>query len=125
MPKDPRFPSWGEGKRREGVSPTETVAVQYSDMEQQLFGESAVVDKNLQGSIATFQHDFDAGDYTLDITGAETVEIYYTPNVEIAAYLVDSEGNVVTDPNELRAGRIYPADGLCQGQAREQKGWGV
>ena len=53
------------------VVPSEPVAVQYSDMEQGLFGSSAVVDKNLQGSIATFQHDFDAGDYTLDISGAE------------------------------------------------------
>ncbi len=111
-----------KGSDGDAVSPSEPVAVQYSDMEQQLFGESAVVDKNLQGSIATFQHDFDAGDYTLDITGAETVEIYYTPNVEIAAYLVDSEGNVVTDPNELRAGEYTLQMGFVKGGTDEKVG---
>lgn len=112
-----------KGSDGELVSPSEPVAVQYSDLEQQLFGTaSAVIDKNLQGSIATFQHDFDAGDYTLDVTGAETVEIYYTPNVEIAAYLVDSEGNVVTDPDDLRAGEYTLQMGFVKGGTDEKVG---
>ena len=56
------------------------------------------------GSIATFIDDFSTGNYTVDVSGAETIEIYYKPNVEIAAYLKDAQGNEVTDLSDLEAG---------------------
>lgn len=59
---------------------------------------------NLTGKIATFKGDFDAGEYDMDITGADTVEIYYSPNIDIQAYLSDASGNEVTNMDKLIAG---------------------
>lgn len=62
------------------------------------------ISRELKGQIATFRDDFAAGDYQLDVAGANTIEVYYKPNVEIAAYLTDSNGNEVTSLSDLRAG---------------------
>lgn len=59
---------------------------------------------DLNGSIAYFEYDFDTGDYTVDVSGAETIEVYYKPNVEVSAVLVNESGNEVTDKSKLRAG---------------------
>lgn len=58
----------------------------------------------LKGQIATFRDDFDAGEYKLEISGANTIEVYYKPNVEIAAYLTNNDGDEVTDLSDLKAG---------------------
>ncbi len=60
--------------------------------------------KDLLGSVVTFVDDFESGTYTLDVTGAESIEVYYKPNVEVAMYLTDSEGNEVTDIENLEVG---------------------
>lgn len=59
-----------------------------------------IVNKNLEGKIACFTGDFDAGVYTVDAAGANTIEIYYRPNVDIVIHLVNSEGTrlSVSDP---------------------------
>lgn len=62
------------------------------------------ISRELKGQIATFKDDFPAGDYQLDVAGANTIEVYYKPNVEIAAYLTDGNGNEVTSLSDLRAG---------------------
>ncbi len=61
-------------------------------------------DKNLQGSLATFDYELSAGEYSIDVDGAETIEIYYQPLVEVASHLTDAEGNEVTDLNDLEIG---------------------
>ena len=63
-----------------------------------------IVNRDLKGSIATFRDDFPSGSYTVDVTGADTIEVYYKPNVEIAAYLTNSEGREVTSLEDLQAG---------------------
>ena len=63
-----------------------------------------IVNRDLKGSIATFRDDFPSGSYTVDVTGADTIEVYYKPNVEIAAYLTNSAGQEVTSLEDLQAG---------------------
>ncbi len=78
-----------------------------------------IVDRDLLGSIATFIGDFDPGSYTLDVTGAETIEVYYKPNIAIAAYLTDSNGNRVPDLTDLEAGEYTVNFGLVKGGTNE------
>lgn len=66
--------------------------------------KNVLVDKNLVGSVVTFKDDFNPGDYSLEVSGAQTIEVYYKPNIEIAASLSDQKGNEVTDLTDLEAG---------------------
>lgn len=84
-------------------SSTLPVTVQYSETPATNY-KDFIVARNLKGSIATFKDDFAAGSYTIDVTGADTIEVYYKPNVEIAAYLTDSTGQEVTTLENLKAG---------------------
>lgn len=78
------------------------VEVKYSECDATNYSNQPV--KDLLGKIAVFKDDFPAGVYTLDVSGAETVEIYYKTNIEVAAYLTDSQGNEVEDISDLAAG---------------------
>jgi hypothetical protein len=100
-------------------STTTPVTVKYSD-KAALNYDKFIVARDLLGSIATFKDDFIAGDYTVDVTGAETIEIYYKPNVEIAAYLKDSAGNEVTDLLDLEAGEYIIEFGFVKGGTSEK-----
>lgn len=62
------------------------------------------VDRNLKGSVCTLQGDFPAGEYTLDVDGADTVEVYYSPNVDIRVMLKNSKGENVTSIEEIETG---------------------
>lgn len=85
------------------------VSVKYSDVaatnqDVQLKGSPLMITKDLKGAVATFEGDFPAGDYTLDVDGAKTIEVYYTPNVEIAIHLKNASGEEVTNVETLEAG---------------------
>ena len=95
------------------------VSVKFSEEAATNF-KDVLVARNLVGSIATFNEDFTAGNYTVDVTGAETIEIYYKPNVEIAAYLIDSQGNEVTDLTDLEAGDYTINFGFVKGGTKEK-----
>ncbi len=56
-----------------------------------------IYDENLVGSIATFRGDIPAGNYTVQAQGAETIEVYYKPNVDIKVYLVGEDGREYTE----------------------------
>ena len=88
---------------REYLSSTTPVTVQYSETPATNYPDF-IVNRDLKGSIATFRDDFPAGSYTVDVTGADTIEVYYKPNVEIAAYLTNSAGQEVTSLEDLQAG---------------------
>lgn len=100
-------------------SSTTPVTVKYSDKPATNY-PNFIVDKNLLGCVATFKDDFVAGDYTLDVSGAETIEIYYKPNVEIAAYLKDGTGKEVTDLTDLEAGEYTIEFGFVKGGTSEK-----
>lgn len=89
------------------------VSVQYSNKAATNYSD-ILIDKSLRGSIATFQGRFKEGDYTIDVSGAKTIEVYYKPDVEIAAYL--KKGNKeVTNLSNLEAGEYEIDFSLVKG----------
>ena len=95
------------------------VSVRYSEVAATNKTDGKIA-KNLVGIIAEFDADFVAGDYTVDITGAETIEIYYKPNVELRAYLKDSNGKEVTDMTKLEAGEYEISFGFVKKGTNEK-----
>lgn len=110
------------GVKKEGGSLIKSsknpVEVKYSNCDATNYSNPSATD--LVGSIATFTGDFSAGNYTVDVTGAETIEIYYKPNVEIAAYLKDAQGNEVTDLSALEAGEYTIEFGFVKTGTKEK-----
>ncbi len=98
---------------------TRSVTVKYSDKPATNYSDF-IISKDLLGSVATFKDDFIAGEYTIDVSGAETIEIYYKPNVEIAAYLKDGNGDEVTDLTDLEAGEYTIDFGFVKGGTSEK-----
>lgn len=94
------------------------VEVKYSECDATNYNNEPA--RDLVGSIATFVDDFSMGDYTVDVTGAETIEIYYKPNVEVAAYLTDSHGKEVTDMANLEAGEYTISFGFVKAGTKEK-----
>lgn len=78
------------------------------------------VDKSLEGSVAVFKNDFKEGNYKVDVSGAKTIEVYYKPNIEIAAYLKDSDGDEVTDMNALEQGEYQIDFSFVKGGSKEK-----
>ena len=94
------------------------VEVKYSECDATNYSNQPV--KDLLGKIAVFKDDFPAGEYTLDVSGAETIEIYYKTNIEVAAYLTDSQGNVVEDLSDLAAGDYTLSFGFVKAGTKER-----
>lgn len=61
-------------------------------------------DTDLVGSIITYKGEYDTGVYTVDAVNAKTIEVYYKPNVEIMAFLIDSEGNEIGSDETVEPG---------------------
>ena len=95
------------------------VDVRYSERAATNYNEAKIA-KELTGSIATFKGDFPAGDYTVDVSGAETIEVYYKPNIEITAYLIDADGNEVTEMEVLKAGEYTIAFGFVKAGTKDR-----
>ncbi len=89
------------------------VTVQYSEKAAEN-RDDGVVDRDLKGCLLTFKDDFAKGSYTLDVSGADTIEVYYKPNVEVAAYLTSADGEEVTDLKNLKAGTYTLTFGLVK-----------
>ena len=100
-------------------SATTPVTVKYSEKAATNYDDFEI-DRGLLGSIATFKDDFVAGEYTLDVTGAETIEVYYKPNVEIAAYLKDLQGNEMPNNAAVEAGDYIIEFGLVKAGTDER-----
>lgn len=77
------------------------------------------VARDLMGSVLTFKGDYDVGNYVVDVTGAETIEVYYKPNVSIAAYLTDLNGNKIDNMDALEAGEYAISFGLVRAGTQE------
>ncbi len=98
---------------KEYLCSTQPVTVQYSEQAATNRTDFTVA-RDLKGSIATFKDDFDSGKYTLDVSGADTIEVYYKPNVQIAAYLQDMTGAEVTSMTNLKTGDYTITFGLVK-----------
>jgi hypothetical protein len=94
------------------------VEVKYSSCDAENYNNEPAAD--LVGSIATFKDDFSIGNYTVDVSGAETIEIYYKPNIEVAAYLTDADGKEVTDTANLEAGEYTLTFGFVKAGTNEK-----
>lgn len=102
-------------KRSDGSSVRSSrtpVEVKYSECDATNYSRGPVTD--LLGKIATFKDDFLAGDYTVEVSGAETVEIYYRPNIAVTASLTDGTGQSVTDLSTLAAGEYTISFGIVK-----------
>jgi len=63
-----------------------------------------IIDTNLVGTIKAYQGDYDLGEYQVLTDSAQTIEVYYKPNVEIMAFLTDENGNVVNSSETVEPG---------------------
>ena len=87
------------------IKSTNVVSVKYSEKAATNPSyQDPKIATNLVGKVATFNGDFDAGKYIVEVSNAETIEVYYKPNVTIAAYLKNSIGEEVTDMENLESG---------------------
>lgn len=95
------------------------VTVQYSEKAAEN-RDDGIVDRDLKGSLLTFKDDFAQGSYKLNVSGADTIEVYYKPNVEVAAYLTSADGEEVTDLQNLKAGSYTLTFGLVKAGTSEK-----
>lgn len=92
--------------------PDSTVKVRYSTKASSSGYGDAEPDKNLKGQVAVFRQSFKKGKYDLHITGEETKQVYYKPDVGIDIALFDRKGNKVTDAGQLKKGSYTLRCGL-------------
>jgi len=84
----------GEEVRINGIrgggsfNPSGTVNVRYSDVAATNYvnDRNVIISRDLTGVIASFQN-IPKGSYSLDVSGAQTVEIYYKPDVNLGIKL--------------------------------------
>jgi hypothetical protein len=90
--------------------PNETVNVRYSEVASTNYkgDPNVIVSYNLAGVVASFR-DIQKGAYSLDVTGAKTIELYYKPVVNV-------------DINLFRNGRKIKTQDITEGNYRIQYG---
>jgi len=82
--------------------------------------KNVVVNRNLKGTIWARKGDYNPGTYTVGVTGAETIEVYYKPNVDIMAELIDSDGKIIEGVKALEAGEYTVTFSLVKGGTKEK-----
>lgn len=95
------------GKSVGSAEPVEVVYSEVATSRRHEKYDNPIVDKELRGKIVTFTGDFDPGTYTIDISGAETLEVYYKPNVEIMVFLANEDGKEVDYSKGIKQGDYY------------------
>ena len=83
--------------------------------------DKILIDKTLKGSIATFDQSLKEGKYTIDVSGAKTIEVYYQPDVDIIASLKQGDEEV-TNLSDLEAGEYTIDFALVKGGTEEKIG---
>ena len=83
------------------IMPSSNVHAMYSTQSSTTNPAGTIVNDNLNGYVATFDAAFNPGKYTLNVTNAESIEVYYKPNVEIRSYLYTLDGQEVTSENDI------------------------
>lgn len=84
--------------------------VKYSEYgDNRYFGPA---DTSLSGVLVTYGA-LDAGAYSLEYSGSvSSIGVFYEPDVDLVAQIIDENGNVVTDPDDLYAGNYTIRYGL-------------
>lgn len=104
------------------ITGSRPVSVRYSEKATTRTADypDCVVDRSLVGSLVTFSKDFEIGEYTIETANAQTIEIYYKPNVSIAAYLTDEHGNRQLAGDTIEAGTYTLSFGLVKNGTEEE-----
>lgn len=95
------------------------VSVKYSEIASTRHSDP-LIDRSLEGSIVTFRGNYDAGEYVLDVTGAETIEVYYKPDVELAAWLINEAGEEIDTAQGLLEGEYVLGFGFVKAGTGER-----
>lgn len=105
------------------LTPASNVRVQYSQtatVDKNYPASKVVVADDLNGYVATFNTDFEPGTYKVNVSDADDVQVYYKPNVSIAAYLFDDDNEEVTEKDNLVAGTYRLEFGFINGTNGEK-----
>lgn len=89
----------------EKINPVEVENVKYSDVTPENYPD-AIVDTSLKGVIATYEssgNPYESGNFEVDVTGAQNIQYYYSPGVEVNCDLY-LNGNIVSQDEEIYAG---------------------
>ena len=74
---------------------------------------------NLHGVIATYSGDFDiASGYKVDVSGADSISIYYKLNIQIAVML-SQDGKPIPEFDQLKAGKYDLSVGFVKNGSKE------
>ncbi len=110
-------------KKGKTVKASSNVHVQYSQVatiDKNYPVDKVVVADNLNGYVATYNTDFEAGTYKVNVSGADNIQVYYKPNVSIAAYLFNEENEEVTAKDNLISGTYRLEFGFVNGTNGEK-----
>ena len=105
------------------IKASSNVKVQYSNTattDKNYPANKVVVADNLMGYVATYNVDFEPGKYTVNVTGSEDIQVYYKPNVAIAAYLYNDDNEEVTAKDNLISGTYRLEFGFVNGTNGEK-----
>lgn len=105
--------------------PTSNVKVMYNPQPSAPGAEysndpQVVVADDLIGYVATFDTYLAPDTYTVNVTGADSVNVYYKPHVTIAAYLYNEDGEDITAEEHLVAGTYTVQYGFLDASTGEK-----
>lgn len=75
----------------------------YSEVSANRYEKDAQLDTSLAGQVVTFAA-CPKGEYTLSYTGADKIEIFYEPDVDIDISIVNSDGKRIENPDDMITG---------------------
>ena len=84
---------------------SQPVGVKYSEVPSTRKFAHFIIDRNLNGSLATFKGDFLAGNYIAKVENADSIEVYYKPNVELRVFLTDEDGQEKPVVDAIKSGK--------------------
>lgn len=105
------------------INASSNVHVEYSQTattDKNYPASKVVVADNLNGYVATYNTDFKVGTYKVNVSGADDIQVYYKPNVSIAAYLFNDDNEEVTAEDNLIAGTYRLEFGFINGTNGEK-----
>ena len=115
----------------EGITTSDGKTIKASSNVHVQYSKTATTDKNypvskvivadnLNGYVATYNTDFEPGTYKVNVSGADNIQVYYKPNVSIAAYLFNDDNEEVTAKDNLIAGTYRLEFGFINGTNGEK-----
>ena len=121
----------GKSVKIEGITTSDGKTVKASSNVHVQYSQTATTDKNypvskvivadnLNGYVATYNTDFEPGTYKVNVSGADNIQVYYKPNVSIAAYLFNDDNEEVTAKDNLIAGTYRLEFGFINGTNGEK-----